>query len=65
MLRNWLLMAGYGDISDVLSFRKEWFRVTDRGALNGRIGFAQDDLGNFYSFFPIDGAIHFICRSAP
>jgi hypothetical protein len=65
VLRDWLLMAGYGDINTVLSFRKDWFRVIDRGALKGHIVFAQDDLGNFYSFSPIDGAIHFICRSAP
>jgi len=64
-LRAWLVAAGYGDICEVLSFRSEWFNSIDRGELQGHVMFAQDEVGNFYSFSPIDGAIHFICRSAP
>jgi hypothetical protein len=64
-LSAWLLAAGYGDINEVLSFRSEWFSVIERGELKGHVMFAQDILGNFYSFSPADGAIHFICRSAP
>jgi hypothetical protein len=64
-LRAWLVAAGYGDIDEALSFRSEWFDSIDRGELQGHVMFAQDDLGNFYSFSPNDGTIHFICRSAP
>jgi len=64
-LSAWLSVAGYGDLNDVLSFRSEWFSVIERGELKGHVMFAQDILGNFYSFSPADGAIHFICRSAP
>ncbi len=64
-LRAWLAAAGYGDINEVLSFRKEWFHVIDRGELKGHAMFAQDILGNHYSFAPSDGAIHFVSRSAP
>ena len=64
-LQAWLMAAGYGDLNQVLSFRSEWFKAIDRGELQGHVVFAQDDLGNFYSFSPIDGTIHFISRSAP
>jgi len=64
-LRAFLLTAGYGDINEVFSLRKEWFNVIDHGELTGHVIFAQDDLGNFYAFSPIDGGIHFICRSSP
>jgi hypothetical protein len=64
-LSAWLSAAGYGDINEVLSFRSEWFSVIERGELTGHVIFAQDILGNFYSFSPVNGAIHFICRSAP
>jgi hypothetical protein len=64
-LRTWLLAAGFGDINDHLSFRREWFSSIDRGELEGHVIFAQDDLGNFYSFSPTDGAVHYISRSAP
>jgi hypothetical protein len=64
-LRTWLLTAGYGDINNHLSFRGEWFSLIDRGELKGHVIFAQDDLGNFYSFSPSEGAVHYISRSAP
>ena len=64
-LRGFLLTAGYGDINEVLSLRKEWFNVIDRGELTGHVIFAQDILGNFYTFSPTDGGIHFVCRSSP
>jgi hypothetical protein len=64
-LKAWLVAAGYGDINEVLSFRSEWFNVIDRGELKGHVVFAQDILGNHYSFSPADGTIHYICRSAP
>ena len=64
-LRTWLLEAGFGDFNEIFALRQEWFRVVDRGPLKGHVMFAQDILGNFYSFSPADGRIHFICRSAP
>ena len=64
-LRAWLLAAGYGDINERLSFRKEWFSSIDLGELEGHVIFARDDLGNFYSFAPSGEAVHYICRSAP
>ena len=57
--------SGYGDLSEVLSFRSEWFSVVDRGQLEGHVIFAQDILGNFYTFSPVNEAIHFINRSDP
>ncbi len=64
-LRSWLLLAGYGDIAEDLSFRAEWFKPVEFGALKGNVLFAQDTLGNFYSFAPTNGHIYFFSRSAP
>jgi SMI1 / KNR4 family (SUKH-1) len=64
-LRAWLLRAGYGDFNDELSLRRVWFTVIDQGELKGHLVFAQDDLGNFYSFDPAGGGVHYLCRSAP
>ena len=64
-LLSWLSGAGYGDINNELSFREEWFTVIDRGELKGHVVFAQDDVGNSYSFCPELGEIHYICRVAP
>ena len=63
-LRTWLLKAGFCDL-DEIGFRREFFRVIDRGALSGHIVFAVDVGGNFYTFNPDDGCISFISRSAP
>lgn len=59
-LSKWLLLAGYGDIDETLSFRKEWFSVIDGGAADGLISFAQDTAGNRYAFNPKDGSIYCI-----
>ena len=64
-LRAWLLQAGFGDLNEELSFRPEWFSPIDRGPLKGNAIFAQDILGNYYSFSPTNGEIHYVCRSAP
>lgn len=64
-LRVWLLRAGYGDFNDEFSLRGVWFTVIDQGELKGHLVFAQDDLGNFYSFGPAGGGVHYLCRSAP
>ncbi len=64
-LRTWYLKAGFGDIDEVLSFRKEWLSVMDRGELKHHVVFAQNDLGDIFAFAPNDGEIYYICRSAP
>ncbi len=63
-LRSWLLLVGYGDINEDLSFRFEWFSQVEQGALSGAVLFAQDILGNFYAYVPSDGSIIFFSRSA-
>ena len=62
-LRVWLLRAGFGDLNEEISFRAEWFSAVDRGPLKGHVIFAQDIGGNFYSFGPGSGAIHFISQA--
>ena len=61
-LRAWLEYAGYGDINDVLSVRSDWFHTINQGVMEGHVIFAQDDMGNFYSFSSKDGSISFISR---
>ena len=57
-LSKWLLLAGYGDIDQNLSFREEWFSVING---DGHVAFAQDIAGNRYAFNPKDGSIYYIC----
>ena len=64
-LRSWLLEAGYGDFNEEFALRKEWFRLVDRGQLEGGLFFAEDILGNFYCFSPKDEGVYFIARKAP
>jgi hypothetical protein len=62
-LRDWLLMVGYGDLDDELSFREEWFVLLEYGQLEGGATFAQDELGNHYAFDPLHGGIYYLARS--
>ena len=64
-LRFWLERCGFGDLDQQFSIRADWIEVIDRGQLKGHVKFAQDDLGNFYSFEDGSGHIHFISRSTP
>jgi len=64
-LRAWLDTVGFGDLDEVLAIRAVWINVIDTGELKGHVIFAQDELGNFYSFSPVNGAIHYICRTSP
>jgi len=59
-LSKWLLLAGYGDIDETLSFRKDCFSVIDDEPLNGHVSFAKDTFGNRYAFNPKDGSIYYI-----
>lgn len=63
-LRAWLLVAGYGDIDDEISFREDWFASIEGGQLKGGGTFAQDALGNMYAF-DATGQIYYLCRSEP
>jgi len=63
-LCNWLLVLGYGDIDEELSFRREWMASIASGQLKGSARFAQDILGNFYAF-DSGGHIFFLSRSEP
>ena len=63
-LRSWLLILGYGDIDEELSFRRDWLASIESGHLKGGARFAQDILGNFYAFDP-SGRIFFLSRSQP
>jgi hypothetical protein len=64
-LKAWLLTVGFGDLDEDLSFRAEWFKQVENGALRGAVLFAQDILGNFFAFVPSTGRIVFFSRSAP
>ena len=62
-LRAWLLTVGYCNIGDdKLAFREIWFEKIEEGPATGTVIFAQDVLGNFYSF-STDGSIFYIARS--
>lgn len=62
-LSKWLLLAGYGDIDEILSFRENLFSVINGGPLDGYISFAQDVAGNRYAFNPADGSIYYISQA--
>jgi len=64
-LKGWLVLVGYGDVNEDLSFRREWFKTVEQGVLAGAVIFAQDILGNFYTYLPSNGRIVFFSRSAP
>jgi hypothetical protein len=64
-LAAWLATVGFGDIDEELSFRAEWFSVVDNGQLKGVVLFAQDTLGNFYGYHPLDERIVFFSRAEP
>ena len=64
-LKAWLLVMGYGDIDEDLSFRFEWFGQVEYGELKGSVMFAQDSLGNFYAYVPESENVVFYSRSAP
>jgi hypothetical protein len=64
-LAAWLATVGFGDIDEDLSFRAEWFSVVEQGELKGVVFFAQDTLGNFYGYHPVDERIVFFSRSEP
>jgi hypothetical protein len=64
-LKTWLLMVGFGDLDEKLSFRAEWFKPVESGSLRGAVLFAQDVLGDFLAFVPSNGSIVLFSRSAP
>jgi hypothetical protein len=64
-LKAWLLVVGFGDIDDALSFRDEWFQAIDEGQLRGGFRFAEDELGNFLGSPCAESTVVFISRSQP
>lgn len=62
-LTAWLAAVGFGDIDEDLSFRADWFSVVEQGELKGAVFFAQDTLGNFYGYHPVNERIVFFSRS--
>lgn len=63
--REWLILAGYGDIKEELSFSPEWIRKVGSGPLAGGVSFSQDILGNFYVFDVPLGRVYYLARSEP
>ena len=64
-LRHWLLAAGFGEFRDEMLIDPCWFNVIEEGDAKGHFIFAQDGLGNFYSF-PADGnGIYILSRRTP
>ena len=62
-LSKWLLLVGYGDIDEALSFREEFFSLINGEAQDGYVSFAQDNAGNRYAFSPKNGAIYYVIHS--
>lgn len=64
-LRYWLLNAGFGEFRDELLIDPCWFNVVEEGDAKGHFIFAQDGLGNFYSFPAGGDSIYFLSRKTP
>jgi hypothetical protein len=64
-LRYWLLNAGFGEFRDEILIDPCWFNVIEEGDAKGHFIFAQDGLGNFYSFPTGGESIHFHSRKTP
>lgn len=63
--RYWLLKAGFGEFRDEILIDSCWFNVVEGGDAKGHFIFAQDGLGNFYSFPAEDKSIYFLSRKTP
>ncbi len=61
-LRYWLLNAGFGEFRDEILIDPCWFNVIGEGDAKGHFIFAQDGLGNFYSFSAGGESIFFHSR---
>ena len=64
-LRYWLLSAGFGEFRDEILIDRSWFNVIEEGDAKGHFIFAQDGLGNFYSFPAGGDSIYFLSRKTP
>lgn len=62
-LKSWLLIAGYGDIDRVLSFRDDWLQPIQEGEHKSGFLFAQDELGSFYGLSSADEQVVFFPRA--
>ena len=64
-LRYWLLHAGFGEFRDQILIDPCWFNLVENGDAKGHFIFAQDELGNFYSFPTGGTGIYFLSRRTP
>ena len=64
-LRYWLLNAGFGEFRDEILIDPCWFDVVEEGDAKGHFVFAQDGLGNFYSFPVGSDSIYMLSRRTP
>ena len=64
-LRYWLQSAGYGTFGDEILIDPCCFNVIAEGDAKGHFIFAQDGLGNFYSFPAGRNSIVFLSRRTP
>lgn len=64
-LRYWILTAGFGEFLDEILIDPCWFSVVEEGDAKGHFIFAQDGLGNFYSFPDGRDSIFFLSRKTP
>ena len=64
-LRYWLLNAGYGEFCGEILIDTCWFNVVEEGDAKGHFIFAQDGLGNFYSFPAGEDSVFFLSRITP
>lgn len=61
-LKFWLKKAGLGEFHDEILIDRCWFNVIEQGDAKGHFIFAQDGLGNFYSFPNGSVEIYFLSR---
>jgi len=64
-LKYWYTNAGFGELNEQLSIYPSWTKALSRETTNGHIAFAQDELGNFYSFLDGRDEIYFLSRRTP
>ena len=59
------MTAGFGEFRDEMLIDPCWFNVIEEGDAKGHFIFAQDGLGNFYSFPAGGDSIYFLSRKTP
>ncbi|MDO5692954.1 MAG: hypothetical protein Q4G70_10830 [Pseudomonadota bacterium] len=62
-LRQWLLIMGFGDLSDCIAIREEWLEELTDAPVAGHVVFAQDELGDWLTWQPSAESIWLVSRS--